>query len=138
MLINEILARKKGPKDPRPTRHLRVHRTRRGRCDRRTDRDRQNPSCDRARVEAIQHHQRVAFVRVADRCERRSTIVTTKLAISKWVQVIGDEKLTNALLDRFGHQAHILTTNGLFVVSPVLAPTEQGSSGPDSLARLSK
>jgi DNA replication protein DnaC len=58
------------------------------------------------------------FNLLADRYERRSTIVTTNLKFSEWVQVFGCEKLTTALLDRLTHHSHVLTTKGPSVRNP--------------------
>lgn len=52
------------------------------------------------------------FNLLSERYERRSTLVTSNLAFSEWVQVFGCEKLTTALLDRLVHHSHILTTRG--------------------------
>lgn len=52
------------------------------------------------------------FNLLADRHGHGSTIVTTNLAFSEWVQVFVNEKATLALLDRLANRAHILTTKG--------------------------
>ena len=52
------------------------------------------------------------FNLLADRYERRSTLVTTNLDFGEWVQVFGSEKLTTARLDCLVHHAQILTTKG--------------------------
>ena len=44
--------------------------------------------------------------------ERSSLIVTTKLPFENWVEVLGNERLTGALLDRLTHRVHILEANG--------------------------
>jgi len=44
--------------------------------------------------------------------ERTSLIVTTNLPFESWVDVMGSERLTGALLDRLTHRVHIIEANG--------------------------
>ena len=44
--------------------------------------------------------------------ERTSLIVTTNLPFEQWIEVMGSERLTGALLDRLTHRVHILEANG--------------------------
>ncbi len=44
--------------------------------------------------------------------ERHSLLVTTNLPFENWVDVLGSERLTGALLDRLTHRVHILEANG--------------------------
>ena len=39
-------------------------------------------------------------------------MVTTNLPFENWVEVLGNERLTGALLDRLTHRVHILEANG--------------------------
>jgi DNA replication protein DnaC len=59
-----------------------------------------------------QQEGELLFNLLADRYERRATVVTSNLSFGEWVQVFGNEKLTLALLDRLTHHAHIVTTKG--------------------------
>lgn len=44
--------------------------------------------------------------------ERQSLAVTTNLPFENWVEVMGSERLTGALLDRLTHRVHIIEANG--------------------------
>ena len=44
--------------------------------------------------------------------ERQSLVVTTNLPFENWVEVMGTERLTGALLDRLTHRVHIIEANG--------------------------
>ena len=50
------------------------------------------------------------FNLLAQRYERRSTIITNQSRLLRMGQGIGDGKLTTALLDRLTHHTHILIT----------------------------
>ena len=53
------------------------------------------------------------FFEVVSRAyERRSLIVTTNLPFEAWTEVMGNERLTGALLDRLTHRVHIIEANG--------------------------
>jgi DNA replication protein DnaC len=48
----------------------------------------------------------------ASRYETKSTIVTTNLEFSKWVNFLGDQTMATALIDRLVHFSTILNMNG--------------------------
>ena len=44
--------------------------------------------------------------------ERQSLILTTNLPFEQWTEILGNERLTGALLDRITHRIHIIEANG--------------------------
>lgn len=44
--------------------------------------------------------------------ERTSIIMTTNLPFEHWTEILGNERLTGALLDRITHRVHIIEANG--------------------------
>jgi DNA replication protein DnaC len=49
---------------------------------------------------------------IATAYERHSVLVTTNLPFENWTEVLGNERLTGAALDRLTHRCHILETTG--------------------------
>lgn len=47
-----------------------------------------------------------------DRCQVRSTILTSQLPVSKWHEQIGDPTLADSILDRLVHNAHRIEMRG--------------------------
>ena len=48
-----------------------------------------------------------------DRHDRRSTIATSQLPVDHWHEVIGDQTIADAVLDRLVHNAHRLALKGV-------------------------
>jgi len=44
--------------------------------------------------------------------ERQSVLITTNLPFEQWTEILGNERLTGALLDRLTHRVHIIEANG--------------------------
>jgi DNA replication protein DnaC len=44
--------------------------------------------------------------------ERQSLILTTNLPFEQWTEILGNARLTGALLDRITHRVHIIEANG--------------------------
>ncbi|MGI6752593.1 MAG: ATP-binding protein [Anaerovoracaceae bacterium] len=49
---------------------------------------------------------------IAESYERKSLIITTNIEFSRWVNVLYDEQMTGALLDRLLHHCYLLIFNG--------------------------
>ena len=49
---------------------------------------------------------------IATAYERNSVLITTNLPFENWTEVLGNERLTGAVLDRLTHRCHILETKG--------------------------
>ena len=53
-------------------------------------------------------HAYLFFDLMQARYEKASTILTSNLRVSEWGDVLGDAKLTAAIVDRLMHRAHVI------------------------------
>jgi len=73
--------------------------------------------------------------------ERTSVIVTTNLPFEQWTEVLDNERLTGATLDRLTHRCHIIQTGGESYrlkdarrrrgVTVAVSPTSEATPGPE-------
>lgn len=59
-----------------------------------------------------QEASELLFKIIAERSERSSTIITTNLEFSRWVEMFSNQTLVAALVDRLTFHSHILNMNG--------------------------
>jgi DNA replication protein DnaC len=63
-------------------------------------------------VPASQVGAELLFDVISTSYERTSVIVTTNLPFARWTEVLGDERLVGATLDRLTHRCHLLEATG--------------------------
>jgi DNA replication protein DnaC len=49
---------------------------------------------------------------IADRHERKSTIISSRLTVERWYEVIGESTIVNAILDKMVYSSHIIELKG--------------------------
>jgi DNA replication protein DnaC len=49
---------------------------------------------------------------IEDRHGKRSTIITSQLPVLQWYEIIGENTIADAILDRIVHQAHRIDLSG--------------------------
>ena len=63
-------------------------------------------------VPASQVGAELLFDVISTSYERTSVIVTTNLPFERWTEVLGNERLVGATLDRLTHRCHLLEATG--------------------------
>lgn len=63
-------------------------------------------------VPASKKASELLFSLVSNSYENQSIIITSNLELGRWNEVFGDDRLTNALIDRLIHHSHILAFAG--------------------------
>ena len=54
----------------------------------------------------------IHYTQLADGLRRKATIIASQLPVSKWYDVIGNEVIADAILDRIVHSSHRFDIKG--------------------------
>lgn len=64
-------------------------------------------------IQPLDAHNRLALMEIIeDRHGKASTIITSQVPIAKWHDIIGEQTIADAILDRLVHDAHRIEMNG--------------------------
>ncbi|HPW71234.1 MAG TPA: ATP-binding protein [Bacteroides graminisolvens] len=64
-------------------------------------------------MKALEGQQQNDFMEIIeDRHRRKATIIASQLPVSKWYDVIGNEVIADAILDRIVHSSHRFDIKG--------------------------
>jgi DNA replication protein DnaC len=64
-------------------------------------------------LQQLDHHKRQAFMEIIeDRHGKRSTIIASQLPVIQWHQIIAEQTIADAILDRIVHAAHRVELKG--------------------------
>ena len=64
-------------------------------------------------MQPFDNHSRSSLIEIIeDRHGKRSTIITSQLPVKQWHEVIGEQTIADAVLDRIVHNAHRIELNG--------------------------
>jgi DNA replication protein DnaC len=62
---------------------------------------------------SLEHQQRLDFMElIEDRHGQKSTIIASQLPVEKWYDIIGEETVADAILDRLVHTSHRINLKG--------------------------
>ncbi len=73
----------------------------------------------------LDEKQPIFFSAHIQKIRKRSTIITTNKALSKWAEIFNDPVITNAILDRLLHHSHIINIVGPYRVKDILSQLEE-------------
>lgn len=64
-------------------------------------------------LSSLEHQQRLDFMElIEDRHGQKSTLIASQLPIEKWYDIIGEETVADAILDRLVHTSHRINLKG--------------------------
>ena len=88
------------------------------------------PSIKREQIDAL--HELGFFQLVNRRYEHASTVLTSNQGFERWGEILHDEVMAAALLDRLLHRCHIVNISSMAIDKRIVLDPERGRYHPDA------